>query len=640
VEQRPAAIPGPGAPVGNAPGSGHGAANGVVDLGGGFITHKDFWTTKSADSAEEKAKRGEPTASPDSPEKNAKRIETTRGETAMIDHGGHPSPVAGAEVRPLSTEGREERAIRPENMSDLQRRIHALRIADDIPVLDRHAAITREIDADVANTGSKLIRTPDNRLYLLVGTAADKDRAGILYDMEGGDFEHWFSNRYGMGVGERDKLLTIALADIRKEAALHGERVALRAFACYEQQTGVLTVCAGGRHVWRREPFAKQWTKYLNGEHGLMFLVTPEMTEWEPAWGEPKALDRYLSLFPFRDEGTTSIEDQKKALWVWHLALFFPSKNPEKMIPAFVTETASGKTSSLRKVGALFVNPGAPEAPWKPSNYDDENARDWETYVANALLVGIDNADSQYKKLENFLCTFATGQQVARRKYYTTGDLEYCNPIAIGLLISSRDSHFRREDVARRLLPFYLGGFPKSSNPEEEETFVFRHRGAIMGALMEQAAMLADYIFEHRGDGLPVAETDFKMKYYANFGFWIHEMLGRGKEWIARLERLYRAEMEFASQNDLIVAAVREWLDGRQANLIDGLTLWGPGYVVDFFLELQRLPTNGIEISRFAKRGFAVKLRNATIMLESELPIKLIQWKEAGDASKLRIDKK
>src|SRR4030095_10296480 len=81
--------------------------------------------------------------------------------------------------------------------------------------------------------------------------------------------------------------------------------------------------------------------------------------------------------------------------------------------------------------------------------------RDFDAAVTGDAFVGIDNADANVPWLDDKLAVLTTGVTWRRREYYTTNNLgEY--PITAFVAITSRTPHFRREDIADRLLLFHV----------------------------------------------------------------------------------------------------------------------------------------------------------------------------------------
>ncbi len=108
-------------------------------------------------------------------------------------------------------------------------------------------------------------------------------------------------------------------------------------------------------------------------------------------------------------------------------------------------------------------------------------------------LVVLDNVDSPAGWLEDFLCRVATGVRMSCRRLYTNAEEVYFTPNA-GLIVTSRDPHFRREDVARRLIPLRFQAIPEAGRRAETElrAEVAARRGRIWADLLAELARLQD----------------------------------------------------------------------------------------------------------------------------------------------------
>src|SRR5262249_26171553 len=155
-----------------------------------------------------------------------------------------------------------------------------------------------------------------------------------------------------------------------------------------------------------------------------------------------------------------------------------------RVVPAFLGRQGSGKSTGERLIGRLISGPQFEVMLVQRDRQDDFTAA-----VTNLVICGLDNADSRAPWLEDALATYATGVRYQRRRLFTTNERVSYDPTAI-VMISSRDPHFNRPDVAERLLPFY---FERPTAYQPEET-IFRElelrRDAIWGALLTQVAQV------------------------------------------------------------------------------------------------------------------------------------------------------
>jgi hypothetical protein len=243
--------------------------------------------------------------------------------------------------------------------------------------------------------------------------------------------------------------------------------------------------------------------------------------------------------------------------------------------------------------------------------------------VSNRTIMALDNADSRIKWLEDALATYATGVRYRLRRLYTTNEEVSYSPRAI-LMLSSRDPHFRRPDVAERLLTLHCER-PKTYQMED---FLFaglaQRRGEIMGELLSRAGTIADSLAR-----IPLPALQFRMADYASFGWAVARLAGQSAEWEALLSKLERGQMEFASEGDSLVIVLRSILEAEgRIGPIDAGELYKR---CSALAQAESLP--------FAKspQGFGKHLTNMKRVIEIELAAKFTEEKGAGNRRYLTI---
>jgi hypothetical protein len=177
--------------------------------------------------------------------------------------------------------------------------------------------------------------------------------------------------------------------------------------------------------------------------------------------------------------------------------------------------------------------------------------------VSNRVIVGLDNADSRIPWLEDALATYATGLRYQLRRLYTTNEEVSYSPRAI-LMLSSRDPHFRRPDVAERLLPLH---FKRPEQYQAEEALfsgLMERRDQIMGELLERAGAVADSLA-----AIKLPSLQFRMADFASFGWAVATTAGEEAEWMGLLKRLERRQIDFASDGDSLVMLFRIILESE-----------------------------------------------------------------------------
>jgi hypothetical protein len=146
---------------------------------------------------------------------------------------------------------------------------------------------------------------------------------------------------------------------------------------------------------------------------------------------------------------------------------------------------------------------------------------------------------------------YATGQRYRLRRLYTTNEEVSYDPRA-SILITSRDPHFNRSDVAERLLPFYFER-PTLYRPEPSIfAELTKRRNGIWGEVFAQLAAIADGLLENQPPPLAHRMADF-----AAFGWSLFALPRKQRDWTRLLGRIEGAQAGFAAQDDGVVEVLR-----------------------------------------------------------------------------------
>jgi hypothetical protein len=246
--------------------------------------------------------------------------------------------------------------------------------------------------------------------------------------------------------------------------------------------------------------------------------------------------------------------------------------------------------------------------------------------ISNRVVVALDNADSRIQWLEDALATYATGLRYRLRRLYTTNEEVSYQPRAI-LMLSSRDPHFRRPDVAERLLPVNF----KRPEAYQPESALFgelaKRRGQIMGELLTRAGKIADSL---ANVALPAMK--FRMADFASFGWIVAHSPGQHEEWENLLSKLERGQIEFASEGDSLVIVL--------ASILATEGKIGPVDVGGLYRRCSALAES--ESLPFAKsaQGFGKHLSNMKRVIEIELGAIFTEERGAGNRRFVAIQPK
>jgi hypothetical protein len=480
--------------------------------------------------------------------------------------------------------------------TDLQKKIHEVRVSTDkTPATDRLLSIAGLIDADLKEKSCGLLQTEEGELYLLWKPS------GRLYNLDSQAMTTWLSGHLAVSPHEKDGVINYVLDSLRSDA-FKTDPVPVRVLAAYNQESGALAVSDGAGGVWRRERL-ERWERAVNGDGGIFFLTYGKGDPWQPEFGHPEALDWFFERMSFDPAGNLTRAEYATLMRVFMLSLFFPPLRRTRPIPAFLGIKGSGKTSAIRMIGRLLEGDS-----FEVTDVRENNEDGYIAAVCNSTVLGLDNADTQVSWLEDTLALYATGHEVRKRKLYSNNEMVAYRPRAT-VLIASRDPHFRRDDVAQRLLQFHFAP-PSKYQPESELWAELRaNRGKIIGELLTRAGRIADALAEGSGPS-----ANFRMADFAAFGWVAMVTENRESEWFPLLEKLENVQAGFATEGSPIVDALAILLEREGSGIVatDTATL---------FENCRNVTAGGAAAFFKSPRSFSKSLSNMRAEIERELGV-------------------
>jgi len=369
-----------------------------------------------------------------------------------------------------------------------------------------------------------------------------------LYNLDDARFQRDLANTSGLATVEAEFAFVIdrlkSLASIEPPRAMH-------VFGYFDKATGALAVAFGGSDTYRYARGSRKWVHVFNGD-GLLFLTTPDATACEPEFGTSGNLEWFIEKFLIVGRIVVSREDQQALLLVWLYQQFFPAQT--RMLLTLLGTQGSGKTTAARAVGRLLLGPL-----FQVSHISKDHQDGMVASLTNGLMLCADNLDTRNEWLEDTLCTYSTGSQIERRELYHTNRLVRFTPRAV-LMITSRDPHFKRPDVAERILPIHFDKPADTKYVADNKIYeeLQTRRPAILGELLTQIAEIADSM-----EGVEAPSLPFRMADFAEFGWHAFNSQGRADEWESLLGRLEESQIAFASEDDVILQFLRVLLDNK-----------------------------------------------------------------------------
>lgn len=354
----------------------------------------------------------------------------------------------------------------------------------------------------------------------------------------------------GYGISPVDDLFRHALNAIRLTAQDRGTQIRVHSFSHYDAKTNRLYLFNHDRHVYRIATTSIE--KVDNGTDGVLFVRNPKWQPFEigtPVGDTSAVVAAVIGSVELKEEFLTRA-DQQWLFRSWLHAMLFPELFPTRPILAMIGTMGSGKTSVLRRIGQLLFGPKFQVMGMSP------DPKDFDAAVTGEAFVAVDNADADVKWLDDKLAVVATGGTLKRRVLYTTNQLvEF--PITAFVGITSRTPHFKREDVADRLLLFHverLASFDSEGSLLEQLT---SQRNTLMTELVGEVQRVLSALDKTKGKAYP---TTFRIADFAQFVMRVADAEGRVEQAKAMFARLGAEQLAFTLQDDPVMELLEEWI--------------------------------------------------------------------------------
>ncbi len=326
-----------------------------------------------------------------------------------------------------------------EESSNLKCAVHEIRKLPSqvLQSFEKKQEIAGTVTQNLLSKGALYI-TPEKQGYYFHSESA------ALFGLDDEEFVRFLADFTGLNPVETEyKFLT---EHLRTEVMRRGQKTKVYQLAHYDSSTHRLYVTDFGGGMWMLD--GKGVVRGRNGEDGVLFVTTSFADSFAYLPPEERIGDAGVSSFlkqiSFDISSKLSPDNWRELVFIWLLSLFFPELHPTKLIPTFIGPQGSTKTTTARRFGIQLLgarfNVGHLEA----------NERGEQSFIAAICgkpLTAFDNADSPIKWLPDRLATYATGHEFELRELYTTNRLSVHKPVA-HLILTSRDPHFRRPDVA------------------------------------------------------------------------------------------------------------------------------------------------------------------------------------------------
>ncbi len=367
--------------------------------------------------------------------------------------------------------------------------------------------------------------------------------------------------KYGLVLSET--IFRYVTHRLRNEALVHGKSVRIYRLAHFDAKTSTLYLYNHAQGIYRIT--ADRIELVHNGTDGVLFLDDRKSAPFaiKPLEAEPSLLNSIIFDKINCTEDRLTAAERRLLTRYWFYAVFFEDLMPTKVILAFIGPKGSGKSITARKFGLLLFGPAFNVMPLT------SDARDFDAAATASHFLAIDNADSKNEWLNDRLAVVATGGSIKRREYYTTNRMvEY--PARCFLAITSRTPHFRRDDVADRLLIVKVDRFENFVSEKDLLAEVIENRDALMSEVVYELQKVIRAL--QNAQGAPEAR-EFRMGDFADFALKIAAAEGREDEVRDALRKLAREQSAFALEDDSLLHLLEVWVEANPGQEISNSDL-------------------------------------------------------------------
>lgn len=431
-------------------------------------------------------------------------------------------------------------------------RVTAIRLDSGRKVFERKRAIADLVIKTLRDRG-KLISTPDRVLYFF----NRQTKALVRLDQE--EFLSDLYEEFDLNPTEDET--RFVQAQILTFAQRRGDKVQVHRLAFWKEETQTLyvdmhngTLCVlDGECIEVRD----------NGYDDVLFVsdrrtdpVTPDLNATHKEFH-----DLFSGLSLAGEE--PAIQAQALALLkVWTASIFFLEALRVRPILALIGEQGSGKTTLGRRLGLAIYGPSFQVGSFRsdPSGEDDFVAA-----ITARRLVVFDNADANIRWLPDHLARLVTGADIEKRQLYTTNDLISYRTDCM-LAITSRDPSWKRDDVARRLLPIRMETIAGSKRPERQlQSEIGKNRGVIWGSLLTILNQVVASLRTHAGENF----SSHRLADFHWFGSHAAPVIGLQAEFNAAMTALEQAQLSLLGEGDERLELFMLWVKERPSVLTE-----------------------------------------------------------------------
>lgn len=458
---------------------------------------------------------------------------------------------------------------------------------------DRWIALWNFVLVSELEAGTLFLRAvPEGQIYAVLG-----DTHQVLpLPRRGGDRWHaYFNSTYGFA--EREKVSGFIYDALRAYAFTCGERVELRRFAVFNQDTRTAYLSGYNGHLYKIAG-AEQITEEAQGTDGVFFADDDGGVHVEPDIANHGVLLPRLTAPNFTTSKLTP-EQQRMALTIWMFAVAFPDLMPTKPILLLEGLKGSGKTSVVTML--QLVLQGAK----RPISLRRDREDDFGVQLLRNPITLLDNQDTYIDWLPDAICAYATGACWEKRKLYTDDESVIIRPQAFIAFTTRNPASFRRDDVIDRCVILRFDRRTTFTRMAKLEREILNDRAQLLGEYLWYLGRIVDVLRE--GDHEHDADEVYRMADFVSFGRVVGRVVGWSTQAIDDLMQALQAERDaFLIEEDLLVELLNEWL-------------------------LQRYnPVAARRVGTSSNRGRLVSVFDLVSELEAYAQARALPWKESS----------
>jgi hypothetical protein len=429
--------------------------------------------------------------------------------------------------------------------TSLRFEVNNIRVDQKLKAFERKRAVAELVLRDVEKRG-RLLRTQDNDLFFF------EHDTKTLWPLAGEEFRSSIYARFGLNPTEDET--RFVEREINTQAMTAGHRTDVQRFSHWNPSTKLLYVSLNNGDMLRLDGDTIETIE--NGRDGVLFLVDRRADPIAPVYtGNRESFNRLfdgLSLAG-NDKQTSNM---LALLQVWFLAVFFLHALPVRPIVALVGEQGSGKTTLGRRLGLALYGAGFDVSSFRS---DAAGEQDFLAAVTSRRFAVFDNADSRIAWLPDHLAKLATGSEIQRRKLYTTNDCVSYKPDCF-LILTSRDPKWKRDDVAKRILPIRMDTIEKAKVPEWRlQQTIIEQRPLIWGAMLTIMNTIVRLLRIDSENFM----SNHRLADFHWFGRMAAEAIGLSSEFQSAMEALNETQFDLLAEGDERIELFHTWAESK-----------------------------------------------------------------------------